>query len=291
MDNQPYGRSIFEEAYTLIDPKTCFPYSHSIIGSMDDLQRRQDRGRPGLLRSLLRAQQRHAGRGRQLRAGRREALIEQYFGSIPRNPRAIPPVACDQQFATGPVRRRVEDKNANLPAVMQIFRMPAYDNPDYPALELLSAILGQGESYRLNRVLARETKLAAAAPVLLNPFGPRRGPGELIAFAVANQGVALDSLDHVLSAELARVASGVSDSELVKARNLYRTSVITGRQTPLAVAEALQSADLFLGSPDAVNTDFARHMAVTGADIRRVAAQYLRPENSLTLLVSAEAAK
>ena len=114
----------------------------------------------------------------------------------------------------------------------------------------------------------------------------------LLAFAVANQGVALDSLDRVLSAELARVAaSGVSDSELVKARNIYRASVITGRQTPLAVAEALQSANHFLGSADAANTDFARHMAVTAADIRRVAAEYLRPENALTLLVSAEAAK
>jgi predicted Zn-dependent peptidase len=67
--------------------------------------------------------------------------------------------------------------------------------------------------------------------------------------------------------------------------------VITGRQTPLAVAEALQSANHFLGSPDAANADFARHMAVTAADIRRVAAEYLRPENALTLLVSAEAAK
>jgi zinc protease len=170
--------------------------------------------------------------------------------------------------------------------------VPAYDSADYPALELLSVILGQGESSRLNRSLVRESKLAAAAPVLLNPFGPRRGPGELIAFAITNQGVAIDSLEHALAAQLGRVASeGVSEAELTKAKNSYRAGVITGRQTPLAVAEALQTASLFLGSPDAVAADFQRHMAVTAADIRRVAGAYLRPDNSLTLLVSAEAAK
>jgi len=292
VDNQPYSRSIFEEAYTLMDPKTCFPYSHSIIGSMDDLNAAKTADVQAFFDLYYAPNNATLVVAGDFEPAGTKRLIEQYFGSIARNPRVIPPVTCEQQFATGPVRRRVEDKNANLPAVMQIFRVPAYDSPDYPALELLSSILGQGESSRLNRVLARETKLAAATPVLLNPFGPRRGPGELIAFAVANQGVAPDSLDRVLSAELARVAaSGVSDSELVKARNIYRASVITGRQTPLAVAEALQSANHFLGSPDAANADFARHMAVTAADIRRVAAEYLRPENALTLLVSAEAAK
>ncbi len=292
VDNQPYSRSIFEEAYTLIDPKACFPYSHSIIGSMDDL----NAARTGDVQAFFDLY--YAPNNATLvvagdfQPAETKRLIEQYFGSIPRNPRAIPPVSCEQRFGTGVVRRQVKDPNANLPAVLQIFRVPAYDSADYPALELLSVILGQGESSRLNRALVRESKLAAAAPVLLNPFGPRRGPGELIAFAITNQGIALDSLDHALSAELARVArEGVTEAELSKAKNSYRAGVITGRQTPLAVAEALQSASLFLGSPDAVTTDFQRHMAVTAADIRRVAGAYLRPDNSLTLLVSAEAAK
>jgi len=35
-----------------------------------------------------------------------------------------------------------------------------------------------------------------------------------------------------------------------------------------------------------VNTDFDRYMKVTVADIRRVAQKYLRPENSLVLIIS-----
>ncbi|MBS1241166.1 MAG: peptidase domain protein, partial [Gemmatimonadetes bacterium] len=37
VDNQPYTGAIFEGMYALADSSTCFPYSHSVIGSMADL--------------------------------------------------------------------------------------------------------------------------------------------------------------------------------------------------------------------------------------------------------------
>ena len=84
-------------------------------------------------------------------------------------------------------------------------------------------------------------------------------------------------------------ANGVEPAELEKARNAYRAAVINERQTALSVAEALQTAAMFLGNPDAVNTDFARYMAVTVDDVKRVAATYLRPDNILTLIITPEA--
>jgi predicted Zn-dependent peptidase len=78
----------------------------------------------------------------------------------------------------------------------------------------------------------------------------------------------------------------VTDAELTKAKNGYRTQLITQQQQALAKAEALQSASLFLGSPEAVNTNWKRYVAVTMADVKRVAATYFRPENSLVLLIT-----
>src|ERR1043166_3545204 len=37
VDNQPYASAIFEGMYALADSTSCFPYAHSIIGSMNDL--------------------------------------------------------------------------------------------------------------------------------------------------------------------------------------------------------------------------------------------------------------
>ena len=53
----------------------------------------------------------------------------------------------------------------------------------------------------------------------------------------------------------------------------------------------LVSAALFLGDPEAVNTDIKRYLAVTAADIQRVARTYLRPENSVVTLITPETPK
>jgi predicted Zn-dependent peptidase len=176
---------------------------------------------------------------------------------------------------------------ANLPGVLLAYRVPEYRHPDMPAIELLSTILGQGESSRINKSVVRDQKLAQFALVLSNPAAPRRGPGVLLALAISNQGVSPDSLEAGLAREFARVVrDGVTDAELSKAKNGYRTQLIIQQQQALAKAEALQTADLFLGDPEAVNTNWRRFLAVTAADIKRVAGSYFRPENSLVLLIT-----
>ena len=104
-------------------------------------------------------------------------LVAEYFGGIARQP-APPKVACDQRFNTGAQRASVKDDKATLPAVLLMYRVPATSHADTPALDLLGTILGSGEASRLNKVLAREAKLALGTQILLNPFGPRRGPSK-----------------------------------------------------------------------------------------------------------------
>jgi predicted Zn-dependent peptidase len=216
-------------------------------------------------------------------------LVDAYFGSIPRQP-AQPKVTCDQKFNTGPMRTRVTDDKATLPAVMALYRVPASGHADYPALDLLNSILGAGESSRFNKVLARDRKLALGQQLVLNLFGPRRGPGMFLALAIANQGVNPDSLEAGMTAEIARVGrDGVTEQELTKARNQYRAGKVNERQTSFEMTEAIQYATFYLGSADAINTDLARYAKVTVADIKRVAATYLIPVNSLIVTIVPEA--
>ena len=164
--------------------------------------------------------------------------------------------------------------------------MPEYKNQDHAALELLATILGGGESSRMNRAIAREAKAALATQVGLDVTGPHRGPSTFAALAIANQGVSTDSLDKLIAKEFAKVvADGVTDAELTKAKNSRRAREIFGKQQALNTAEAIQSANMFLGSAEAVNTDIDRYMKVTKDDIKRVAQQYLRPDNSTVILI------
>jgi len=214
-------------------------------------------------------------------------LILNYFGGIPRAA-DVPAVACQQQMNVGQLRRTVTDAKANLPAVLMLYRIPEYKSNDTPALNFLATILGAGESSRLNRAVVRDAKAAVGTQVLAG-LGPRRGANVFAALGIANQGVSPDSLEKVLAKEIAEIAAnGVTADELAKAKNAYKTARIGELQTSMGRAEALHTADMFLGDAKAVNADLERYMAVTIDDIKRVAAKYLRADNSVITLIKPE---
>ncbi len=291
VDNQPYAAAIFEGMYSLADSGGCFPYAHSIIGSMDDLNAAKTADVKAFFDLYYAPSNATLTIVGDFELAQAKALVQQYFGDIPRG-KEPPAVSCEAKFNSGAIRRPWPDPKANLPAVLLAYRVPEYRHADMPAIDLLATILGQGESSRINKSVVRDHKLAQFAIVLSNPASPRRGPGVLLALGITNQGVSPDSLEAGLAAEFARVVrEGVTEAELAKAKNAYRTQLITQQQQALAKAEALQSADLFLGNPEAVNTNWRRFLAVTADDIKRVAGSYFRPENSLVLLITAGGAK
>ena len=284
-DNQPYVGTLVDSISLVYNKSTCFAYAHSLIGSMTDLNAAKVEDVQAFFKQYYAPNNASLVIVGDFAPAEAKKLIAQYFTDIPRVP-TPPPVQCNQPFNTGALVTRVADKNATIPAVLLFYRIPSVSDADFPALDLLSTILGIGESSRLNRVLARETKAAAATQSLINPVGPVRGPGLFGSLAIANQGVPIDSVVKLLSAQVAKVAvDGVTEAELSKAKNTYRANTINGRQSALNLAEAVQFADLFLGGVEKVNTDLARYNSVTAADIKRVAATYLRTDNSLTIII------
>jgi len=284
VDNQPYQAALLDGLYGAYDSTNCFPYAHSTIGSMEDLDSASTADVQAFFHLYYAPNNARLTVVGDFKPAEIKPLIAQYFGGIPRVD-APPPVACTTEFNQGAVVRKVTDKLANLPATLQFYRIPAHDHADTPALALLEIILGQGESSRLNVKLAREAQ--AAVSTQAGVFGTRRGPGVFATIAVANQGISADSLNTLLNAEVARIGSeGVTDAELTKAKNVLTASVISDRQRALDIAEALQHAATYHGSLEAVNTDLTRYLAVTADDIKRVAQAYLRPDNALILLVS-----
>ena len=86
-----------------------------------------------------------------------------------------------------------------------------------------------------------------------------------------------------------RARTGVTPEELTRAKNQFRAAKVNERQQTFAMGEAVQNATFFLGSPDAVNSDLDRYAKVTVDDVKRVAATYLIPANSLVVTVLPEA--
>jgi predicted Zn-dependent peptidase len=284
-DNQPYIGAFLKGVTAPFDARSCFAYGHELIGSMDDLNAAKTEDVKAFFEMYYAPNNATLTLVGDFAPAEAREMVQQYFGSIPRG-KEPPPVSCTTQFNAGQRRETVTDPKATLPALLQIYLVPEYKNQDHAALELLATILGAGESSRMNRAIAREAKAALATQVGLDVTGPHRGPSTFAALAIANQGVSPDSLDKLISAEIAKVvANGVTDEELTKAKNSRRATQIFGMQMALNTAEAIQSANMYLGNADAVNTDIQRYMSVTKDDIKRVAQQYLRPDNSTVILI------
>jgi zinc protease len=282
VDNAPYGTSQLQALYYApYDVTTCFPYAHSVIGSMEDLNAAQLRDVQEFFDMYYAPNNATLTLAGAFDPAEARALIQQYFGGIPRG--SDPPaVECADPFRSLPSRQTVEDTNARLPAFWASYGGVSAGHEDSYALSLLAGILGQGESSRLHLRLVQQEQAAVGA----GTFGVfRRGPGLIVLQAIANQGVETGRLEQLLEEELDRVRrEGVSEEELEKAKNRYRAASVMGRQTVMGRAEALQWHNHFLGNPGAIRTEMDRYMAVTRDDIRRVANQYLVSNNRAVVI-------
>jgi predicted Zn-dependent peptidase len=285
VDNQPYAGAFTEGLALLFDSTTCFPYSHSTIGSMADLDAAKTADVQDFFHTYYAPNNATLTVVGDINPVATKRMIEQYFGGIPRAADP-PPVTCQATYSPGAITRSWDDAHATLPAVLVAYRIPPHSDPDSRALDLLSTILGGGESSRLNHALVRDAKTALQAFAGANS---RRGPGFLFAAAIANQGASPDTLAAQLAAQVA-LLSAVSDTEVTKARNEYRARTVFGQQTALSVAEAIQHYAHFHDKVDEINTDLSAYLAVTPADLKRVAQKYLVPANSFTLKVLPKAA-
>src|SRR6185436_1262786 len=125
VDNQPYSGAIFEGMYALADSGRCFPYSHSVIGSMDDLNAAKTEDVKAFFELYYAPNNATLVVAGDFETAAAKKLVTDYFGGIPRG-QDPPAVSCDQAFGSGQIRRRWPDAKANLPGVLLAYRIPEY---------------------------------------------------------------------------------------------------------------------------------------------------------------------
>ncbi len=285
VDNQPYQGAFTDGLTWPFDSTSCFPYAHTVIGSMADLDSAKLPDVQAFFDTYYAPNNAAVVVVGDFNPAELRRLVNQYFAGIPSHAAPEAP-RCDAPAARGPVRREVRDAQANLDALLRIYRVPDHRHADTPALEILNIILGRGESSRLNVAVVRREKAAVATGALLNPFGSRNGPGVWVAYGIVNQGVSPDRMDSVIAVQLDSIrANGITPAELEKAKNVLRAGFIANRETTMGKAEELHHYRTFHSSIDEINTDLDHLLAVTSDDVKRVANTYLAPANLTVVIV------
>lgn len=149
-------------------------------------------------------------------------------------------------------------------------------HPDAPGLDLLAAIVGQGDSSRLVRELRENKKLVSRIEAW--SFTPRH-PGLFgleAVFDPTNEPV----LARALEDEITRwTTQPFSLSELEKARRQVLTGTLGAFETMHGQAEQFASGEFYAGTPLFFQVYLRRLKAVTPESLSGVARRYLRPDN------------
>jgi len=202
-------------------------------------------------------------------------LANQYLSPIPRQhtPPEITTVEPQQLGA----RRVVVETDAQAPLLHMAFHAGATTDADTLHLDLLLAVLAEGNSSRLHRLLVEEEQLALQVSGWQSDgFDPG-----LAYFAMTlPPGADVEAAEARLLAELRRVAAdGVTAAEITKARNLRLASFWRGLQTIDGKASAIGNFAVFTGDYENLFAIPERLTATTRDDLKAVAEKVFRTQN------------
>jgi zinc protease len=205
------------------------------------------------------------------------ASVKQLFGAIPRKDLPQRP-----KIDLGPVSTRTLHMNSDLPYGLRVaaLRLPGFDSPDYPAIEVLADVLNsqRGPLYDL---VANGKALDVGFS--FDPLAKASLGYLSMAYPADSDGAALDS---DVRAIVARIAREGLPPELVGAAKLHERRDAEFQKTSiegLASVWAEAVAVLGLQSPD---EDLARIEAVSVADVNRVARKYLRLDKAVNAVLT-----
>ncbi len=207
-------------------------------------------------------------------------LVTKYYGDIPKGTKEIYRPSIVEPKQTAEVRDTVFD-NIQLPAVVQAYHMPAMGTPDYYALSMLTTLLSDGESSRLNKSIVDKQQKA----LFVGSFPiPLEEPGLFLVFGIVNMGIDPADLETAVDAEIKRAQTEeLTDREFEKLQNKIENDFVSRNSTMAGIAESLSDYRLYFGDANLINTEIDKYMRVTKADIMRVANQYLTRENRVVL--------
>ena len=184
--------------------------------------------------------------------------------------------------------RRVRVERPGSAVFLQYsYHAPAAKDPDFFALEIVNSVLtgpgGMGgggtdnKTSRLYKALV-ETELVAGVG---GDTTPTIDPFLYTISATLREGRTLEEVEAVLNSEIDRMQRGeVTEAEVERAKKqaralfAYSTERVTSQAFWLAWAESFADYTWFESYLDKLN-------AVTLEDVKRVAAQYLRPQNRI----------
>jgi zinc protease len=280
IDNQPYMRVLYELKDELA--YINFPYKHSIIGSMTDLDNASLDDVRNFHEIYYKPNNAVLTIAGDIELNRTMDLIKKYFSDIKPGVK-IPSVDLYEPLQSEEKKEIYLDPFAPFPAVVSAYHIPGRNHPDFYALEMLEKVILNGESSRLYRSMVEENQLALH---VLGGNDGKVGPALFFIFAQAHPAHTVNELLSAINFEMEQLAeNGISTTEFDKAKNKIKSEWISRRESVRIVADYLCMYATVFERPELFYNELKRFDTLTPTKLQNVAKRYFKPTNRLTIEV------
>ena len=209
-------------------------------------------------------------------------LANKWFGNIPSGEKYL------RSLPVEPIQQnsRHTDVFAEVPAnaLIMAWHMDARLEQGYYAADLITEILGGGNSSRLYQALVKEQKIFSALEV--HHFGST-DKGLLALESRLVDGVSHEKAKVALETELEKlINTAIPEAELEKVKNKTESMIVFEDMSLTNRAASLAHYEL-LGDASLMNTELERYRSVTVEDIINTGKNIFRKENSNTMFYHA----
>ncbi|MGA8027366.1 MAG: pitrilysin family protein [Bryobacteraceae bacterium] len=271
-DNQPY--SIVYDTMPGVTYPAGHPYSHTVVGSLEDLDAASLADVQNWFKSYYGPNNAVMSIAGDISLAEVKEKATTYFGDIPPSPPVVRPAVW---VSKGTAERRfdIQDHVAQ-PRFYKVWNVPEFASAPADYLQLIAAVLASGKASRLYKRLVYDNHIATDAFAYLNA---REIAGQFVVEATVANGHTLADVERALNEELARfLKDGPTDAELERVRtewtadfvrHLVRVGGFGGK------SDVLAHYALFTGDPSAWKRTYARMQNASAADLRETAVTWL----------------
>jgi zinc protease len=291
-DNQPYATAEIDTFPTMMFGN--WQSSHSLIGSFEDLNAASVADVSKFFKTYYAPNNAALVIVGDIRIPEAKKLVESYFGDIPAQPQAKRPDMTEPAFhAHSDV---YNDPMARVPAVMIGWPGPKRRSPDYYALNMLDAILTNGNSarIRLDLVKGKESIIQYESNLgwPMSSYLDYRDPGAYGMFVLYKPNFTSEQIVDQVQGEIAKLQDApLPAADLERAKTQLRATLIKQMQSSLSRAQQLGQYEIADGDASLINTEFDRLLNVSAAQIQAAAKKYLTPDKRTVLAVQPAPAK
>ena len=210
-------------------------------------------------------------------------LAQATYGRNKPNPAITQRTRAKEPPAIAARRVQLEDARAGTPLLLRYYRTASYPSgrpKEAESLELLAWIVGNDDTARMYRRLVEENLASTAGA---NYEGVGLDGGRMSFVVIPAAGVSLQKVETELDAIIGDVReNGVTQAELDRAKSALEAQRVFESDNQTALANRYGQGVALGRSVTDLDAVPARIQAVTLDDIKRVANEFLKPQNSVT---------